>query len=113
MNLALRLSIMSTPLVVWGVLYVAYRLTGISLTRFQPWLRIGFVVLMGVSLIGFVFDHTFLSNIISIHAWGLFGANVWITRHYKLDTQPLVTSLKLSAPEMTPADMSRSDRGNS
>jgi hypothetical protein len=52
---------------------------------------------MVVSLIWFVFDHTHLSDVVAIHAWGLFGAEVWITRHYKVQrkNEPLVTSLNL------------------
>lgn len=97
MSLSLRLAIMFTPVLVWGALYLTSRLSGISPTRFVPWLRAGFVVLMVVSLILFVFDHTHLSDVIAIHAWGLFGAEVWITRHYKVQqkTKPLVTSLNL------------------
>jgi hypothetical protein len=56
MGLSLRLAIMFTPVLVWGVLYLTSRFGGISPTRFMPWLRAGFVVLMGVSLILFVFD---------------------------------------------------------
>ena len=113
MNFWLRLAIMSTPFVIWGVLYLACRLSGISPARLQPWLRIGFRVLVGASLIEFVFDRSFLSNIISLQAWGLFGANVWITRHYKLDTKSPITSLRLSTPEPTTADVNTADRGNS
>jgi GH35 family endo-1,4-beta-xylanase len=51
---------------------------------------------MGVSLILFVLDRTRLSDVVAIHAWGLFGADMWIRRRYKQhDTEPLVTSLKL------------------
>lgn len=97
MGLSLRLAIMLTPVLVWGVLYATSRLGGISPTRFMPWLRAGFFVLMGVSLILFVFDRTHLSDVVAIHAWGLFGAEVWITRHYKVQqkTEQLVTSLNL------------------
>ncbi len=97
MSLSLRLAIMFTPALVWGVLYLTSRLGGISPTRFMPWLKAGFVVLMGVSLILFVFDRTHLSDVVAIHAWGLFGAEVWITRHYKVQqkTEQLVTSLNL------------------
>jgi len=97
MGLSLRLAIMLTPVLVWGVLYLTSRLGSISPTRFMPWLRAGFVVLMGVSLILFVFDRTQLSDVVAIHAWGLFGAEVWITRRYKVQqkTQQLVTSLDL------------------
>jgi hypothetical protein len=86
---------MSTPVVVWGVLYLVSRLGGISSRRFQPLLRVGFVVLMGVSLLLFVFDRTLLSDVVAIHAWGLFAAEMWIGRHHKRDAPPLVTSLKL------------------
>jgi hypothetical protein len=95
MSLPLRLAIMFTPLLVWGVLYLTSRLGGISPTRFMPWLKAGFVVLMGVSLILFVFDRTRFANVLAIHAWGLFGAQLWIQRHYKRETKELVTSLKL------------------
>jgi len=95
MSLSLRLAIMFTPLLVWGVLYLLSRLAGISPGLFTPWLRAGFVVLMGVSLIFFVFDRTRLSDIVAIHAWGLFGADMWIRRRYKQETEQLVTSLKL------------------
>jgi hypothetical protein len=95
MSLSLRLAIMFTPLLVWGLLYVTSRLGRISPTRFMPWLKAGFVVLMGVSLILFVFDHARLSDVVAIHAWGLFGAELWIARHYKQETKHLVTSLNL------------------
>jgi hypothetical protein len=95
MSLSLRLAIMLTPLLVWGVLYLVWRLGGISPTLLTPWLRGGFLVLMGVSLIFFVFDRTRLSDVVAIHAWGLFGADLWIRRHYKQETEQLVISLKL------------------
>jgi hypothetical protein len=99
MSLSLRLAIMSTPVLVWAVLYLVSRLGGISPKRFMPWLKAGFVVLMGVSLMLFVLDRTHLSDIVAIHAWGLFGADLWIKRRYKLDIEQdsgqLVTSLKL------------------
>jgi hypothetical protein len=95
MSLSLRLAIMFTPVLVWGVLYLTSRLGGISPTRFTPWLRAGFLVLMGGSLILFVFDRTHLSDVVAIHAWGLFGAELWIERHHKQDSKELVTSLKL------------------
>jgi len=95
MSLSLRLAIMFSPLLVWGLLYLASRLSGISPTRFTPWLRTGFVVLMGVYLISFIFDRTRFSDVVAIHAWGLFGAELWIKRHYKQEAAQLVTSLKL------------------
>ena len=95
MSLPLRLAIMFTPVLVWGLLYLTSRLGGISPTRFMPWLKADFVVLMGVSLTLFAFDRTHLSNVVAIHAWGLFGAQLWIQRHYKQETKELVTSLKL------------------
>lgn len=95
MSLSLRLAIMFSPLLVWGVLYLAWRLGGILPTLFTPWLRAGFFVLMSVSLIFFVFDRTRLSDVVAIHAWGLFGADVWIRRHYKQETEQNVISLKL------------------
>jgi hypothetical protein len=69
MNLSLRLAIMFSPLLVWGALYIASRLGGISATRFAPWLRTGFVVLMGVSIVLFIFDRTRLASVVAIHAW--------------------------------------------
>lgn len=86
---------MFSPLLVWGMLYLVSRLGGISPALFAPWLRVGFVVLMGVSLIFFVFDRSRLSDVVAIHAWGFFGADVWIRRHYKQETEQLVTSLNL------------------
>jgi len=87
---------MFTPLLGWGALYLVSRLGGIAPTRFTPWLRAGFIVLMGLSLILFVFDRTRFSDVVAIHAWGLFGADMWIRRRYKQhDTEPLFTSLKL------------------
>lgn len=90
---------MLTPVLVWGALYLVSRLGGISPKRFAPWLRVGFLVLMGMSLILFVLDRTHLSDIVGIHAWGLFGAELWIKRRYKLDIAQdagqLMTSLKL------------------
>jgi GH35 family endo-1,4-beta-xylanase len=50
---------------------------------------------MGVSLILFAVDRTHLSDVMAIHAWGLFGAQLWIQHHYKQETKELVTSLKL------------------
>jgi hypothetical protein len=95
-SLPLRLTIMFTPLLVWGALYLVSRLGGIAPTRLTPWLRASFLVLIGLSLILFVFDRTRLSDIVGIHAWGLFGADMWIRRRCKqYDTEPLVTSLKL------------------
>lgn len=86
---------MLTPLLIWGALYLASRLGGIPVTSFTPWLRAGFVVLMVISLILFVLDHTHLSDVVAIHAWGLFGAEMWIARRHKQETKELVTSLKL------------------
>jgi hypothetical protein len=95
MNLSLRLAIMFSPLLVWGALYLASRLGGISPTRFAPWLRTGFVVLMGVSIVLFIFDRTRLANVVAIHAWGFYGAELWIKLRYKQEAEQLVTSLKL------------------
>jgi|HubBroStandDraft_5_1064220.scaffolds.fasta_scaffold515356_2 hypothetical protein len=91
MSLLIRLAIMFTPALVWGVLYLTSRLGRISPIQFMPWLKAGFVVLMGVSLTLFVFDHTHLSNVVAIHAWGLFGAKLWIARHQKQETKQLVS----------------------
>jgi len=95
MSFSLRLAIMFSPLLIWGLLYLASRLGGISPTRFTPWLRTGFVVLMGVSLILFVVDHTHLSDVLAIHAWGLFGADMWIKRQNEQEAEQLTTLLKL------------------
>jgi len=95
MSLSLRLAIMFTPLLVWGLLYLTSRLGRFSLTRFMPWLKAGYVVLMGLSLILFVFNHGRSSDVIAIHAWGLFGAQLWIARHNKQETKQFVTSLNL------------------
>jgi hypothetical protein len=95
MNLTLRLAIMFSPLLVWGMLFLASRLGGIAPTRFAPWLRTGFVVLMGVSIMLFIFDRTRLANVVTIHAWGFYGAELWIKLHYKQEAEQLVTSLKL------------------
>jgi hypothetical protein len=95
MNLSLRLAVMFSPLLVWGMLYFASRLGGISPTRFAPWLRTGFVVLMVGSIVLFIFDRTRLANAVAIHAWGFYGAELWIKLHYKQEAGPLVTSLKL------------------
>ena len=86
MGLPLRLAILFTPLLVWGLLYLTSRLGDISPMRFMPWLRAGFFVLLGASLALFAFDRTHLSNVVAIHAWGLFGAQLWIQRHYKQET---------------------------
>jgi hypothetical protein len=95
MSFSLRLVMMFSPLLVWGMLYLASRLGGISATRFTPWLRTGFVVLIGVSIILFVFDRTRLANVVAIHASGFYGAELWIKLHYKQEAEQLVTSLKL------------------
>ena len=95
MSLSLRLAIMLSPLLVWGVLYLTSWLGGISPKRFAPWLRAGYVVLMGVSVMLFVFDRTHVSDVVVIHAFGLLGAELWITRQSKRETEQLVTSLKL------------------
>jgi hypothetical protein len=84
-----------SPLLVWCVLYLACRLGGISPTRFTPWLRAGFFVLMVVSIIFFIFDHTRIANVVAIQGWGLYGAELWIKHHYKQEAEQLVTSLKL------------------
>jgi len=95
-SLPLRLAIMFTPLLVWGALYLVSRLGGIAPARLTQWLWPGFLILMGLSLILFVLDRTRLSDVVAIHAGGLFGADMWIRRRYKQhDTEPLVTSLKL------------------
>jgi hypothetical protein len=87
---------MFTPLLVWGALYLVSRLGGIAPARLTQWLWPGFLILMGLSLILFVLDRTRLSDVVAIHAGGLFGADMWIRRRYKQhDTEPLVTSLKL------------------
>ena len=87
---------MFTPLLVWGALYLVSHLGCVAPTRFTPWLRAGFLVLMGLSLIFFVFDRTRSSDVIAIHAWGLFGADMWIRHRTKQhETELLVTSLKL------------------
>jgi hypothetical protein len=95
MNFSLRLAVMFSPLVVWGLLYLASRLGGISPTRFAPWLRTGFVVLMVVSIIFFIFDRTRIANVVAIHTWGFYGAELWIRVHFKQEAEQLVTSLKL------------------
>lgn len=86
---------MFTPVLVWGLLFVVSRLGGVSPTRFSPWLRIGFLVLSGPYLILSVFDRTRWLDVVAVHAWGLFAADVWIQRKYKQQVEPLVTSLKL------------------
>ncbi|HVO81378.1 MAG TPA: hypothetical protein VMT28_11640 [Terriglobales bacterium] len=97
MSLSFRLLVMATPLAVWGMLYLACRLRGIPLPRLVPWLKGGFVALMGTSLVLFVFDRTHLSDAVAVNAWGLFGAQVWIERRYKmLETRGELTSLNLA-----------------
>ena len=96
MNTPLRLAIMFTPVAVWGILYFASRLGGISPIRFLPWLKAGFFVLMGTSVVLFLFDRTLASDLVAMHAWGLMGAQSWIGRRYKVDTKQLLTVLKLS-----------------
>ena len=96
MNLSLRLATTLSPVLVWGVLYLASRLGGISPTRFTPWLRAGFFVLMVLSITFIVFDRTRLGNFVSLHGWGLYSAELWIKHHYKHEREEeLVTSLKL------------------
>jgi hypothetical protein len=94
-SFSLRLAIMFSPALVWGLLYLTSRLGRVPLTRFTPWLRTGFVVLMGISLMLFVFDRTRLSNVVAIHAWGLFGAELWVQRRRKQEAGQFLTSLKL------------------
>jgi GH35 family endo-1,4-beta-xylanase len=51
---------------------------------------------MGVFLVLVVLDRTRWSDIVAIHAWGLFGAHSWIVHRYKQEgTKPLVTSLEI------------------
>jgi hypothetical protein len=54
---------------------------------------------MVVSLISFVGDHDRLANILLINAGGLSGAELWIRRHYKLNSEQRgedpVTTFKL------------------
>jgi hypothetical protein len=96
MSLPLRLAIMLTPLLVWAALYLLSRFAGISPTRFAPWLRAGFILLMGVYVTLFAFGHTGLSDIFAIHAWGLLVANLWIKRRYRQEmAESVLTSLKL------------------
>jgi hypothetical protein len=52
---------------------------------------------MVVSIIFFIFDRTRIANVVAIHAWGFYGAELWIRVHYKheREEEELVTSLKL------------------
>jgi len=95
MNLSYRLATTLSPVLVWGVLYLVSRLGGIAPTRFTPWLRAGFFVLILLDITLFVFDHTHLANFASLHGWGLYSAELWIKRRYKYEREELVTSLKL------------------
>jgi hypothetical protein len=96
MSLPVRLAIVLTPLLVWGVLYLLSRLGGISPPRFIPWLKAGFFVLVGAWFVLVVLDRTRWSEIVMIHAFGLFGASSWIMHRYKREqTKTLLTSLEL------------------
>jgi len=95
MSLSLKLATAFTPLLVWGALWLLSRCGGISPTRFTPWLKTGFVVLIVVSLFLFAFDHTPLSSFLNLHAWGLWTANLWITKNGQEKAQQLLTSLNL------------------
>ena len=95
-SLPLRVAFIFSPLLVWGALYLCVRLGGISPLRFTPWLRAVFLALMGVFLILVVLDRTRWSDIVSIHAWALLGADLWIKRRYKQDQpEPLLNPLKI------------------
>lgn len=93
MSLSLRIAIVVSPVLVWGLLYIASRVGNVPLIRFAPWLKFGFAFLLGVSLVLFVFDRTHLSDAVAIHAWGLFGANLWVNRHQNTEGKQAITSL--------------------
>jgi hypothetical protein len=100
-SLPLRLAILSSPVAVWGMLYFASRISRISPVRFLPWLKAGYFVLAGTSLVLFLFNRTSIADVAFIHAWGLMAAQLWICRHFKVDTlqpQQNLTFLNLSMP---------------
>ena len=91
-----RIAVMLTPVLVWGLLYAVSRLGNIEPKRFLPRLQFGFVLLLGASVLLFAFDHPHLSNVLAIHAWGMYGAAAWIRHHLREeDPQPVITSIKL------------------
>jgi len=96
MSLSLKLAVAFNPLLVWGALWLLSRFGGISPTRFTPWLKTGFAVLIVVSVLLFAFDHAGLSSFFNSHASGLWAANLWISKNYRHEkTQQLLTSLNL------------------
>src|SRR5450755_3857131 len=87
-SLPVRLAILSSPAVVWVLLYFASRLSRISPVRFLPWLKAGYFVLAGSSLVLFVFNRTSMADVTFLHALGLQAAQLWICRHFKIDITP-------------------------
>ena len=94
MSIWLRLTIFSSgPLLVWGLLYLASRFGGISLTRFIPWLRIGGIVLLGLSAMLLVFDVRW-RGVVDIQGGALLAAAGWLKQRYKVD-EPVMISLHI------------------
>ena len=98
-SLSFRLTISFSPLLVWGAFYVASLLSGISLIRFTPWIRIVGLILGCLSLGLFIFDRPRIANALMVQVWALYGALLWIKYKYKRDSPnqgtQAMTSLRL------------------
>ena len=96
MSLAFRLLVVSIPFAVWGVLWLALRISGVFPLRLTPWLKAGTLALFGVGVVFTVLDRTHLSNLAYLNAWALMGAEMWIRRRYGVENPSILTSLNLS-----------------
>jgi hypothetical protein len=98
-SLSFRLAVVFSPLLTLGAIYLASRLGGISPIRFARWIGIVNLILFCVSLGLFVFDRPHIGNALALHAWALYGAQLWIKHHYKRNSANPATeairSLKL------------------
>ncbi len=83
MSLLLRLLIISTPFVIWAVLYLAVRSGVIPPPLLLFPLRAGCFLCAAAWAGGMVFDLTHLADGAMVVFWGFFGAETWIEHKLK------------------------------
>ncbi len=84
-----RIAVLLPVPMLWALLYLLLRFGKIDPGRLLPWLRFGFVSLIGVSLLLFVFGQEQLSNVLFVYGFGLKLAEDFIRRRTPKEDQPV------------------------